>query len=199
MKNTIHKVIIEFISPLKISPFEAATAQITVKGNTARSANGSILLYGSITERNIVIGTISNATVILDGLPITTAASSPMYTSFPGNLLEIKSLAPSDIGVRPSIRSATIFGISTITAPIWIPRDRMSVTVYLPRIPKSTPKIIPKINGSPNIPIFSFSFSPSSFILFIPGILSSTLFRAYIIGAKLTVSPCGSDIPGSPK
>ena len=84
IKKTIQMDAIEFSNPLKIFPFDAATDQMTVKGNTAKSAKGNKRLNGRIAANKIVIGTINSATVIIAGWAVTTAASKPMYTAFPG-------------------------------------------------------------------------------------------------------------------
>ena len=78
MNKTIQIEAIEFSNPLKIFPFEAATDQITVNGNTAKSANGNSRLNGNTAANKIVIGTINSATVIIAGCAVTTAASNPI-------------------------------------------------------------------------------------------------------------------------
>ena len=67
----------------KIFPFLLATMNDTQNGIVAKSPNGKTLLPGIMIANSKVIGTKINHVEMLEGCPIDTAASRPIYKSLP--------------------------------------------------------------------------------------------------------------------
>jgi len=170
-----------------------------MNGMTARSANGSSLLPGRMIAKNMVIGTNKSPTAITDGSPSDTAASSPMKISLSPKCFAINSLAASEMGISPSIRIATIFGIRYMTAAIVIASCKIASIFCPPRRPSARPMISPMDIGSPKIPKRFRMVSGLAFSLFRPGILSISQFRGTTSGRNPSAVKCGKEMPGIPK
>ena len=124
-QEAMYKVMITSTTPpisvLKISPPNTAAIIAIIYGIVAKSPNGRVLFPGKITAINKVIGTKIKAEERTVSLPAAKALSIPMYKFLPGKRFLIKSFAPSEIGVKPSIKSDTIRGIKTKTAAVITP------------------------------------------------------------------------------
>ena len=86
-------------------------------------------------------------------------------------------------------------GMSSITAPIVIPRKRTFLMSSWAAQPISIPTITPNTSGSPITPNFFFMPSASISSLEKPGILSNALLISMANGVKLWQKGWGMEIP----
>ena len=132
---------------------------------------------GSTTASTRVTGIRRSETTSVVGCPITSAGDIPIYNSLSApNFFAISSLVASEIGLRPSINRLVIRGISSITAPIFIPSPRVAGMLFIissvslqARQPIIIPMITPRKSGSPKSPNFFFIPSESICTLLMPG------------------------------
>jgi len=129
------------------------------------------------------IGTINKFVLITVECPTVRAASIPIFTLLPPNLLLANSLAASAIGINPSINIATIFGMIFITAPVAIPNCAAFAKSYFAKNPTIIPMMIPITTVSPKNPKRFAIVSESASILLNPGILSKIQFNGTAINA----------------
>ena len=204
----MYKPTVRTISPMKIprKPLLRTTGvmRTNIHGITARSAKGRTLFPGRITAKKMQRGTRMNEMARVTGCPTPTAESRPIYI-FPRFLkcLLTNVEAASEIGSRPSISKAAIFGISTNTAPSETPNDNtlvMEAATFPPsqyaRTPITSPITVPTKIGSPNTPNFFWSVSVLISISRTPGILSKIQLKSIAIGAYAVVNPWGKETPG---
>ena len=154
---------------------------------------------GRTAAIKIVIGITIKEVVITSGFPTTTAASRPMRNFLPLNFFCVKFLAASEIGISPSINREVIFGMRTITAAIFTPRERMEARLYFASTPMIQPKIRPIMVGSPKKPRYFWASLISKSILLIPGIRSKIQFNGAAITMDDNADIVGRDTPGIPK
>ncbi len=137
----------------------------------------------------------SSVTTRVVGCPMTSAGLMPMCTFLPLNFLFTSSFVFSEIGIRPSMKSFVILGMSSITAPIVTPRNRIFLMSSCATAPMIMPTITPSTSGSPSTPNFFLSPSASMSSFENPGILSSSQLMPTANGAKLWQKGCGMEMP----
>ena len=167
----------------------------------ASDARGRNSLPGSTTASPSVTGISNSDTTSVVGWPITSAGDIPIYI-FPILNLEFRnweffttSCVFSEIGIKPSMNSLVIRGISSITAPIVTPKNRIFLMSNCAKAPIRAPTITPNTSGSPSMPNFFFSPSASISSFENPGIMSSPLFTNIAIGVKLCTKGWGIEMP----
>ena len=158
----------------------------------ASEARGRNSFPGSTTESSSVHGIRSSDTTRVVGWPMTRAGLMPML--MPAEFLNFRltrSLVASAIGLSPSIKSDVMRGMSSITAPILMPRPRMygmrsttSPQLRQLRQPMRMPTSTPSRSGSPSTPNFFFMPSASMSSLLKPGMRSMHQFRPSAKGTK---------------
>ena len=97
----------------------------------ASDASGRNWLPGRNTATARMVGIRKRETTSVVGWPITRAGLMPMYTFLPWNLRFTNSFVLSEIGIKPSIKSLVMRGISSITAPMMMPRDNTDFTMFI--------------------------------------------------------------------
>src|SRR5699024_12430212 len=104
-----------------ILPLNTGTIRAIAYGIVAVSPKGIVLFHGKMKAKISVIGTKINELERTAWLPTANAESIPTFNSLSGKRFFTNSFAASEIGVNPSIRNETIFGIKYITAAVVIP------------------------------------------------------------------------------
>ena len=136
------------------------------------------------------------------GWPMTSAGLMPMEISRPLNRLATSSRVASEMGLSPSMKRPVMRGISSITAPILMPRPRMPgipstkpFQLSQARMPMPQPTMTPMKRGSPSTPKRFFMPSASMLSLSIPGILSRHQLMPSAKGTKPWTKGWGMEMP----
>ena len=120
----------------------------------------------------------------------------------PEKRFSTKLLVCSQMGLSPSMKSAVMRGMSSITAPTVTPSFSIcgieSTTAFHEshlKAPMPQPITRPRKSGSPRSPNFLFIPSASMSSFEMPGILSRTQQITTANGVKLWQNGCGMEMP----